>query len=443
MDRDQVLRCIEKGLHSRLDRYQAVLESMSTETGKLRRHQRKGTAGSLDEVKVGELKKTLLVRKTSARKLQDMIGNLKKDRRRAFNRLYRVSQMELDNPPRAKEGSFFILPEDFSEILQDVLDARSADEPQAEQTRELGKRARELDQSLTTVDKTTEAANIIKAQRQDASNEQQEAAMEADARAKNLAELESWMIGEAWPFVTMEGDMFQRTRSNVSQVSRGNMHQAMDDNVSNEVKAIPSGREHLNIAINVAIELHANKQKRFIKLARRYYHDLGGYTKDKVDKHQARIEFDQQFYSDRAQAMREAAIVERQYQDLKKRREIEGERKLEDMYSNYGTLSEDGHVSSMGTFHLRAVRRAYALDQPYVEEYLDNIDQDHLLSPTCPPTEPKSANDSDFVARSLNVGNFDTFSRADDHRTAKRIQRWRGEMEVLREEMQSGSAQQA
>ena len=314
---------------------------------------------------------------------------------------------------------------------------------QAEQTRELGKRVRELDQSLTTVDKTTEAANIIKAQRQDASNEHQEAAMEAHARAKNLAELERWMISEAWPFVTMEGDIFQHTRSNASQVSRGNMHQAMVDNVSNEVKAIPSDRKHLNNAINAAIELHANKQKIFIKLARRYYHDLEGYTKDKVDKHQVRIEFDQQFYSDRAQAMREAAIVELQYQDLKKRREFEGERKLEDMYSNYGTLSEDGHVSSMGTFHLRAVRGAYALDQPYVEEYLNNIDQNHLLSPTCPPTVPKSANDSDFVARSVNVGDFDTFSRADDHRTAERIQRRRGETEVVRGQVQSGSAQQA
>ena len=443
VDVDQNLRTVRKEIRNRVGKYNTCLEMMSVDIGKVSRLQRKGIFGSPDEIRVATMgyEKRLLSRRNAARKFQNALSNLEKDRRRAFIKLYRASQKAIDDPPDGEDGPHFILPNEFFETLQNILDARIADRSHAARTRELRERVSELKNSLRTVDPEDDHAISLNNQREEASKAKRESAMEDRHRAQNMSKKERILIRKAWPYVAIEGELFQRAGLPASNVSRGDMHETMDDNVSNEVKAIPDDEDHLKNAFNAAIQLHESKMNRFNRLAGKYSRDLEKHLNDKVDKHLARIEFDNQFYIDRAQAMREVAIAERQVNSSRRRLEDEDYQELEDMDRNYGTLSEDGQVSSMGTFFLQTMGIKQRLDHPYVAKFLENIDHDNLINPTQPPTEPRSANDSEWEARSIEVGDFDTWSRADDHRTAERIQRWRSEMDVLRGQIQSGRVQ--
>jgi hypothetical protein len=88
----------------------------------------------------------------------------------------------------------------------------------------------------------------------------------------------------------------------------------------------------------------------------------------------------------------------------------------------------------MGTYVMRDLRRRRQLDHPYIEQYLNNIERNDLRNPWS-PVSPADHGDSDWNARSIALGDFDTFSQAEDPQTRVKIRRWREKMEELREEM--------
>ena len=306
---------------------------------------------------------------------------------------------------------------------------------QAKTAQQLRQRVVELHRRLKETGLDPTAAAEIATERKKVSANLQVAAYESRTREERIARREKILIRIVWPFIVTDNGLFHRAGSVQSSVSRGANHQPMDDTVSDQVKAIPSERNHLLQAYLAAIDFHNEKDARYRKLVRRYHRDLEAHLDGKADPQQARLEFDRQFYRDRAQAMHEIKLAEEQVKKLTKRMQVEGQRRLEDMESNYGSISSDGRTDSLGTFFMRNVGRQERLDQPYILDYLQRVDQDHLVDPSQWVTGQKEDSDCAWEARSVVVGDFDTLSRAEDLRTRERILRWREEGEQIRAQL--------
>jgi hypothetical protein len=133
--------------------------------------------------------------------------------------------------------------------------------------------------------------------------------------------------------------------------------------------------------------------KHYDKFASQSYTDLELNLEN--DPSASKADFDNMFFNDRTAALRDISNIERYIRKVRNMMKDEGLRNLEDMSSAFGSIGGDGQVSSCRTWVIQDIGREVRLERPYIEQYLDQIDTENLVSPSQPKSEPDYQHDDD------------------------------------------------
>lgn len=125
---------------------------------------------------------------------------------------------------------------------------------------------------------------------------------------------------------------------------------------------------------------------RYENLASHHYYDLDKYLNEILAA--SRSNFDRQFLADRAQAIKDQDIIQMYMLQIKDLERAEGLRVLAHMSSDFGSISGDGGVSSLGSGHLQAKAVKQKVKQPDIIDYINEIDEKNFVSPFSPKSEP-------------------------------------------------------
>ena len=438
VDSDQDVRFIGGDKEDCHRRYAELLDVVAEKVGKVERFRATGRVDTPEEAALREANydKSLEKRFEVFDQGRELLSKLVEQRKRKFNKLYRVAQKHIDRPAYIFNDGDRLIPLEFFSQMRDLLDCRRANDIHKVSVAKLRQRLIDVNRELVSLHAKTRVAGAVDellAQRRELSKERTRAEFDRGIRESNVAERERDLVNCIWEYVASNAGMFGRITSNTSQVSRGDKHNPMDKELPPEAATVPSSRDDLVRAKNTAAELHKAKLARHDRLGWRYHIDLERYLQAAPSN--SRLEYDRQFFKDRAQAMREVEIAESHVKYFTNRLKKERRQQLRDRTSDFGDITDDGRVSSMGTNVMRELRRHRELGEPYIEEYLENIDESNLASPSKPISDRRHSDDSSWQARPIALGDFDTVSRAGDPRTGKKIREWRDKMERMREKL--------
>lgn len=189
----------------------------------------------------------------------------------------------------------------------------------------------------------------------------------------------------------------------------------MAEELPSAAAKIPSNCDDLIRARDGANEILTAKIARYSRLKWKYYLELERHLKDPSH---SRLEFDTQFCEDRGQAKNEITIATGHVRHFETRLKREDQLPLQDHTSDFGDISDDGRVDTMGTELMRDRRRREELERSYIDEYVDksynHIAANDLRNPHRPLTNFDEEHDEEGEARSVALGDLDTYSRSGD-----------------------------
>lgn len=431
---DATLRGIDRALKENKSRHDRVLDEMGVDDGRIKRLRRNGGLHWFHEAEIRDKG-----HEAKSSEWVDAIHDLEKRhqdatrrRTRALEKFYAVAQQAITLGQSDDGNPHYTFPWEFFDDLQKLIDARKSWTDHHETTRQVGQQVVRLHQQLQQIDsEDVNARNEARRNRHKAVKGLQALRNIDNAQKQNVIKREEALLRLVRPFVATEAKLF-RESSNESEVSRGGNHRSMDPNIMTEIEDIPSDREDLMQALEAASNVVKSKTSRYNKLAARYYPDFVERNPDSDP--QVRLAFDRQFFQDRRQATREIALAQRFVRRIKQRLKNENLRELEDMTSDFGTLSRDRHTGSRSPDVMNYIGKVEEIERPYVQQYVDAVpDKNELGRVSSPPANPVGQFDNEWEARPIEVGDFDTWSRADDPVTTDRIRLWRTRMGRLRE----------
>lgn len=205
-----------------------------------------------------------------------------------------------------------------------------------------------------------------------------------------------------------------------------------EDALANEVKAIPKRRNDLIKALRDAGKLTYLMDERYGRLSRTYYKDLKEHRKNHGQD--TRPAFDAKFCTDRARAMQDLVVAERNQDRIRRRLKKERLRRFQDMESDFEDQTSDGLSCSEDTGNRDARRVQVEMSREFVEEYLSNIDDNDLIDPLKVAASVHD-HDSGWDAQAVGVGDTNGGSVAGvGTRMGRKIREWRTEMERIRQD---------
>ncbi|KAK3714049.1 hypothetical protein LTR37_008078 [Vermiconidia calcicola] len=355
----------------------------------------------------------------------------KQRRKRALDKLYQITQEEIDHPPEEENNTSHSLPDVFFNEFGVLLACRTYVQGHTDELQTARLRLIELSSRLGGLDPRTEEAEALRDQRYEASDEHTQLRADSAIYAQILTEYVETVLEIARPYLDVASRSVD-VHTEAENVSRGADHVPLDDEaLTEEAKAIPSRYSDLLEALEAAVRLTEGAQRRHSKLARDYYRDLKKSLEDSPEL--SREDFDRQFVKDRAQAMGDIVVAERHYDRLVKRLRDEQLLPLEDRVSQFGSVSGDGQTCTLGPEYQAELRRRREMDLQYTQAYLRSVNNEDLASPSKAVQKPDERHDSNWDARPIEVGDIDGVSTAGKNtREGIRIQEWRSSMERLR-----------
>lgn len=270
-DEGQNLRFVQGRLQHDRIQYAELLKLASKDDGKLDRLRASNIPSSAGQSRVqsANYENWLTRRKGVLQKGQGVLPRVIRRRKLAFNKLYRAAQTQLNRPDLLFTG--YTLPEEALELLQDIVDTRSADAKHQTKAADIRRRFLGLVESLEDAKANNDDAGIasLTEQKRKVSQEFTEARFKTQVREEYMGGMEHKFVNMIWEYVASDAGMFEQLRDNVSNVSRGEDHVKMDEDMPPEVANIPSSRDDLIRARDAAYDLLVAKFARYERLANR------------------------------------------------------------------------------------------------------------------------------------------------------------------------------
>ena len=353
---------------------------------------------------------------------------LGRERKAAFEKLYQSAQDEIDHVPSDDEGLLYQMPEEFFETLQRTIDARRI---HASHTRAF----RQIQKDFVAVarkakppsDEGQAGAKAVETERTTTLQAFEDARMEKEMNGENLGRWERALMLLVQPLLT-EREVFESAAKNV--VARGAEHKPLVEAELNKViESTPRTREDLSVAHDVALKRIEAMELRHKKLDDQYEIDLERYLTE--DSTPSRTAFDRQFFVDRNQAREDIAIARRCLKKIEDLMKAAKAKNLDEMTSEFGSISGDGYVESMGSPVVRYTHLKRRLDRPHIEYYLSHVDVEGAKDPFEAKSPPAYEHDLSWDGQSIDTADLESRSMVDyerrrNSRQRKQLDRARG-----------------
>ena len=407
---DQECTQLRDARQERQERYKELLRTTIRKKGETERLHKSvpgSDSESNDSTISAELRSREENRRSRLRRTQELYGDALKRRTKAFSKLYKIAQREIDFRQERTDDNRQYLPGEFFDKLQELLDicqGRTAHGAELSNVRKelikLGKRLKRINRK-----NPKEEEDLVR-QHQEASKMYAEAKADAKVHAENQFEEEGSLLFLTQGYIASEPTI----EDNVVRVARGNDHVSLSDkDAIEEVDAIPNNRENLVEALQSAqVQLEATNA-RYSQLACDYEDDLARHQAESPTV--SRTVFDRQFCSDRARAMRDVGVVERRQDRLKARLKAGGFMHLSEMSSDFCDFDGDFKTESGGPGAQEWRRVREESNRPYILKFIAELG-DHPANPYEAAPQPSREYDSDWEASDWEFGDTDGLSAA-------------------------------
>ena len=431
VESDRIFQAQAARVNKQRSRYQKLLFFLSEELGNIQRLREKGLHDETmeTELKKREYPKHLPEYRAIFNKEAEVLSAVRKDRVRAFTKMYQGAQSEILNVRSDEDRQLYHLPDKFFRDLQRTIDARRTNAVHEGMLTQIGRRARIIQQKIKNpalrdpredADIDDQLTQVLK--------ERKDAELGQQLNKENIAVRERELVALATPML-VERRMIEGAAA--SAVSRGSAHKGIkEERFNKRAEDIPRSRDAIKDELDTAKgRMLAALDKRYNKLALRYWLDLEIYLEK--DASASRADFDQMYFNDRKAVLRDISVIERYIEKLSNMLRDEGLRNLEDMSSGFGSITGDGQVSSLDIPVIRGMGRIVQLKRPYIQDYVDQIDTDDPISPSRPKPEPDYEHDDTWDGEPIADEEFlDSWSMvAQDLKRQRRIQQWKEKSE--------------